>query len=97
MSSLFWQSRELAFKSSKQLYREKELSKKLPDMSEDEMFKLLASDGMLVKRPLLVTDKAVIPVSDPPKGSMVAARVSLMRSERGKNGMIYTEIGSIDL
>ncbi|MCR5487124.1 MAG: RNA 2',3'-cyclic phosphodiesterase [Lachnospiraceae bacterium] len=36
-----------------------------------------------------------IPVSDPPKGSMVAARVSLMRSERGKNGMIYTEIGSV--
>ena len=36
-----------------------------------------------------------IPVSDPPKGSMVATRVSLMRSERGKNGMIYTEIGSI--
>ena len=38
-----------------------ELSKKLPDMSEDEMFKILASDGMLVKRPLLVTEKAVIP------------------------------------
>ncbi len=36
-----------------------------------------------------------IPVSDPPKGSMVAARVSLMRSERGRNGMIYTEIGSV--
>lgn len=36
-----------------------------------------------------------IPVSDPPKGSMTATRVSLMRSERGKNGMIYTEIGSI--
>ena len=36
-----------------------------------------------------------IPVSDPPKGSMVATRVSLMRSERGKNGMIYTEIGSV--
>ena len=36
-----------------------------------------------------------IPISDPPKGSMVATRVSLMRSERGKNGMIYTEIGSI--
>ena len=28
-------------------------------MSEDEQFKLLASDGMLVKRPLLVTDDAV--------------------------------------
>lgn len=36
-----------------------------------------------------------IPVSDPPKGSMIAAKVSLMRSERGKNGMIYTEIGSV--
>ena len=36
-----------------------------------------------------------IPVSDPPQGSMVVTRVSLMRSERGKNGMIYTEIGSI--
>lgn len=30
-------------------------------MSEDEQFKLLASDGMLVKRPLLVCDNAVIP------------------------------------
>ena len=36
-----------------------------------------------------------IAVSDPPKGSMVATKVSLMRSDRGKNGMIYTEIGSI--
>ena len=49
------------FNTSGQLYRKMELSKKLPDMSEDEMVKLLASDGMLVKRPLLVTDKAVIP------------------------------------
>ena len=36
-----------------------------------------------------------IPVSAPPKGHMKAIRVSLMRSERGKNGMIYTEIGSV--
>ena len=36
-----------------------------------------------------------IPVSAPPQGSMVATKISLMRSERGKNGMIYTEIGSI--
>ena len=48
------------FNTSGQLYRELELSKKLPDMSEDEMFKLLASDGMLVKRPLLVADKKVL-------------------------------------
>ncbi len=38
-----------------------------------------------------------IPISDPPKGSMKATRVSLMRSERGRNGMIYTELGSIGM
>ena len=48
------------FNTSGQLYRELELSKRLPDMSEDEMYKLLASDGMLVKRPLLVVDDAVL-------------------------------------
>ncbi len=48
------------FNTSGQLYREMELSKKLPDMSEDEMFKLLASDGMLVKRPLLIADDKVL-------------------------------------
>ena len=41
-------------------YREMGLSKKLPDMSEDEQFALLASDGMLVKRPLLVGDQFVL-------------------------------------
>ena len=48
------------FNTSGMIYREMELSKKLPDMSEDEQFKLLASDGMIVKRPILITDKAVI-------------------------------------
>ncbi len=48
------------FNTSGQLYREMELSKKLPDMSEDDMFKLLASDGMLVKRPLLITRDKVL-------------------------------------
>lgn len=38
-----------------------------------------------------------IPVTEPPKGSMRASRISLMKSERGRNGMVYTEIGSIDL
>ena len=42
------------FNTSGLQYRELELSKKLPGMSEDEQFSLLASDGMLVKRPLLV-------------------------------------------
>lgn len=49
------------FNTSGILYREMELSKKLPEMSEDEMFKLLASDGMLVKRPLLITKDRVLP------------------------------------
>ena len=41
-------------------YRELGLSKKLPDMSEDEQLRLLASDGMLVKRPLVVGDGFVL-------------------------------------
>ena len=49
------------FNTSGMLYREMDLSRKLPEMSEDDMFKLLASDGMLVKRPLLVAGDKVIP------------------------------------
>ena len=48
------------FNTSGTQYRELELSKKLPDMSEDEQFRLLESDGMLVKRPLVVGDNFVL-------------------------------------
>ena len=41
-------------------YREMALSKKLPDMSEDEQYALLATDGMLVKRPLVVGEDFVL-------------------------------------
>lgn len=41
-------------------YREMGLSKKLPEMSEEEQFALLATDGMLFKRPLLVGDDFVL-------------------------------------
>ena len=41
-------------------YKELGLSKKLPEMSEDEQFALLATDGMLVKRPLVVGDDFVL-------------------------------------
>ena len=37
-----------------------------------------------------------IPVTDPPAGRMIVKRISLMKSERGRNGMIYTEIGSVE-
>lgn len=47
------------FNTSGQLYRALGLSKKLADMSEAEQYALLASDGMLVKRPLLVSDTEV--------------------------------------
>ena len=49
------------FNTSGMLYKEMKLKDKLPEMSEEEQIDLLASDGMLVKRPLLVTDKGVFP------------------------------------
>ena len=48
------------FNTSGQLYRSMELSQKLKDMPEEEQFALLASDGMLVKRPLVVTEDTVL-------------------------------------
>ena len=48
------------FNTSGLAYKSMELSKKLPSMSEDEQFALLASDGMLVKRPILVGDGFVL-------------------------------------
>ena len=48
------------FNTSGLLYKSMRLKDKLPDMSEDEMLKLLATDGMLVKRPLLVGDDFVL-------------------------------------
>ena len=49
------------FNTSGQLYRSLQLKDKLPAMSEEEQLRLLASDGMLVKRPLLITDSVVLP------------------------------------
>ena len=48
------------FNTSGLLYKSMELKDKLPQMSEDEMLKLLATDGMLVKRPLLVGDDFIL-------------------------------------
>ena len=44
------------FNTSGLLYKSMELKDKLPGMSEEEQLKLLASDGMLVKRPIIVTE-----------------------------------------
>ena len=48
------------FNTSGMAYREMELSKKLPTMSEEDQIELLASDGMLVKRPLLLAGDKVL-------------------------------------
>ena len=49
------------FNTSGMLYRDLQLKDKLPNMTEDEMYDLLASDGMLVKRPLLIGKDYVLP------------------------------------
>ena len=48
------------FNTSGQLYKNMELKDKLPAMSEEEQLKLLATDGMLVKRPILVNGDTVL-------------------------------------
>lgn len=48
------------FNTSGLLYRSMGLKDKLNTMSDEEMLKLLATDGMLVKRPILITESAVL-------------------------------------
>ena len=48
------------FNTSGLLYRSLELKDKLPTMSEEEQLRLLATDGMLVKRPILVNGDKVL-------------------------------------
>ncbi len=48
------------FNTSGLLYKSLGLKEKLPTMSEEEQLKLLATDGMLVKRPILVSDTFVL-------------------------------------
>ncbi len=48
------------FNTSGLLYKSLELKTKLPHMSEEEMLSLLATDGMLVKRPILLSEKGIL-------------------------------------
>lgn len=48
------------FNTSGMLYKEMQLKDKLPVMSEEEQLQLLATNGMLVKRPLIVDDHTVL-------------------------------------
>ena len=48
------------FNTSGNLYKELKLKDKLPEMSEEEQLELLATDGMLVKRPILVGENVIL-------------------------------------
>lgn len=48
------------FNTSGILYRSLRLAERIPDMSEEEQLRLLASDGMLVKRPIAVTENMTL-------------------------------------
>ena len=47
------------FNTSGLKYKELKLKEKLPNMNEQEKIRLLASDGMLIKRPLLISEKGI--------------------------------------
>ncbi len=48
------------FNTSGNLYKEQSLKDKLPHMTEEEQLELLATDGMLVKRPLIVAENVIL-------------------------------------
>ena len=48
------------FNTSGVLYKEMKLKDKLPEMTEEEMLKLLSTDGKLVKRPMVVGKKGIL-------------------------------------
>ncbi|PWJ48239.1 arsenate reductase family protein [Faecalicatena contorta] len=48
------------FNTSGMLYKELKLKDRLSEMSEEEQLELLSTDGMLVKRPLVITDEAIL-------------------------------------
>lgn len=48
------------FNTSGLLYKSMQLKEKLPTMTEEEQLRLLATDGMLLKRPILVTDERIL-------------------------------------
>ena len=60
------------FNTSGLLYKEMKLKDRLPSMSEDEQLRLLATDGMLVKRPILVSgDKVLVGFKEAEWGEII--------------------------
>lgn len=48
------------FNTSGMLYKQMSLKDKLPQMSEEEQLELLSTDGMLVKRPIIINDETIL-------------------------------------
>ena len=48
------------FNTSGKLYREQNIKDKINDMSDEEMIKILATSGMMIKRPVLVSENTVL-------------------------------------
>ena len=48
------------FNTSGMKYKELNLKEKLPNMTDDEKIQILSTDGMLVKRPLIITDDLIL-------------------------------------
>lgn len=65
------------FNTSGMKYKELNLKEKLPNMTDEEKIEILSTDGMLVKRPLAITDKVIL------VGFKEKEWVSLLESEGG--------------
>ena len=48
------------FNTSGMLYRQMNLKDRIPSMTDEEIYELLSTDGMLVKRPMIITDEKVL-------------------------------------
>ena len=79
------------FNTSGMLYKEMGLKDKLKDMSEDEQLKLLATDGMLVKRPLVIGDDFVLTGFREKEGCKEI--VDILKNEQNQ---MFHAYGSID-
>ena len=55
-----WTDVKNFFNTSGIKYRELNIKEKIKNMSEDEIYELLSSDGMLIKRPLFISDKRIL-------------------------------------
>ena len=59
------------FNTSGLVYKEMQLKDKLPSMSEEEQLKLLAANGMLIKRPMVICEEKVFVGLTRPRGSVI--------------------------